>query len=60
MVKLSRPQKNAKYLGLNISDDLSWSKHINQINVKGNNTLKFIKCNIQTFDSKIKETAYKT
>ena len=24
-----------KYLGLNISDDHSWSKHINQITVKG-------------------------
>ena len=26
--------KNAKYLGLNISDDLSWSKHINQTTAK--------------------------
>ena len=52
--------KNAKYLGLNISDDLSWSKHINQTTAKGNNTLRFIKRNIQTRNSKIKETAYKT
>ena len=52
--------KNAKYLGLNISDDLSWSIHINQITVKGNNTLKFITRNIQTCNSKIKETTYKT
>ena len=52
--------RNAKYLDLNISDELSLSKHINQITVKGNNTLKFIKHNIQTFNSKIKETAYKT
>ena len=52
--------KNTKYLGLNISDDLSWSKHINQTTAKGNNTLKFIKRNIQTNNSKIKETAYKT
>ena len=45
--KLSRPQKNnGKYQGINISDDLSWSKHINQITVKENNTLKFIKRNI--------------
>ena len=28
--------KNAKYLGLNISEDLSWTEHINQITVKGN------------------------
>ena len=52
--------KNAKYLGLNISDDLTWSRHINQTAAKGNNTLKFIKRNIQTHNSKIKETAYKT
>ena len=58
--KTLQTTRNAKYLGLNISDDLSWSKHINQITVKGNNTLKFIKSNIQTSNSKIKETAYKT
>ena len=34
--------KNAKYLGIQISDDLAWSKHINQMTTKSNNTLKFI------------------
>ena len=58
--KILQTTKNAKYLGLNISDDLTWSKHINQTTAKGNNTLKFIKRNIQTHNSKIKETAYKT
>ena len=48
--------KNTEYLGLNISDDLSWSNYINQTAAKGNNTLKFTKRNI----SKIKETANKT
>ena len=52
--------KNAKYLGIQISDDLAWSKHINQMTTKSNNTLKFIKRNIQTNIRKIKETAYKT
>ena len=52
--------KNAKYLGIQISDDLAWSKHINQITTKSNNTLKFIQRNIQTNIHKIKETAYKT
>ena len=52
--------KNAKYLGIQISDDLAWSKHINQMTTKSNNTLKFIKRNIQTNIHKIKETAYKT
>ena len=44
--------KNAKYLGIQISDDLAWSKHINQMTTKSNNT--------QTNIHKIKETAYKT
>ena len=52
--------KNTKYLGLTISDDLTWSKHIKQTAAKGNNTLKFIKRNIQTHNRKIKETAYKS
>ena len=58
--KTLQTTKNAKYLGLNISDDLSWTKHINQTTAKGNNTLKFIKRNIQTHNIRIKETAYKT
>ena len=60
MVSHFNLQKNAKYLGIQISDDLAWSKHINQMTTKSNNTLKFIKRNIQTNIHKIKETAYKT
>ena len=52
--------KNAKYLGIQISDDIAWSKHINQMTTKSNNTLKFTKRNIQTNVHKIKGTAYKT
>ena len=52
--------KNAKYLDIQISDDLAWSKHINQTTAKGNNTLKLIKRSIQTNIHKIEETAYKT
>ena len=45
---------------IQFSDDLAWSKHINQMTAISNNTLKFIKRNIQTNIHKIKETAYKT
>ena len=51
---------SAKYLGVNISRDLSLAKHINQITMKTNNSLKFIKRNIQTNNPKLKESAYKT
>ena len=60
MVSHFNLQKMQKYLGIQISDDLAWSKHINQMTTKSNNTLKFIKRNIQTNIHKIKETAYKT
>ena len=51
---------SAKYLGVNISRDLSWARHINQITMKTNNSLNFIKRNIQTNNAKLKVTAYKT
>ena len=37
----------------------NWNKHIPQISAKGISTLKFIKRNIQTFNSNIKKIAYK-
>ena len=57
--KILQTTKNTKYLGVTINDKLSWSKHINQITTKANNTLKFVKRNIQTNNRKIKESAYK-
>ena len=50
---------SAKYLGVSISRDLSWAKHINQITMKTNYSFKFIKRNIQTNNPKLKEAAYK-
>ena len=51
---------NAKYLGVTLSNDFKFSTHINNISAKANNTLKFIKRNVQTHNKKIKETAYNT
>ena len=50
----------AKYLGVTISKDLSWTNHINNITSKASNSLRFIKRNIKTSNKKVKETAYKT
>lgn len=52
--------ENAKYLGITISQDLSWKSHIENVSCKASNTLKFVKRNIRTNNQKIKETAYNT
>ena len=51
---------SAKYLGVNISQDLSWNHHINEITGKANRTLGFIKKNVKTKNEQVKELAYKT
>ena len=50
----------AKYLGVTISKDLNWTPHINNITGKAKNTLRFIKRNIKTSNTKVKEMAYNT
>lgn len=51
--------KNAKYLGVTISNDLKWERHINQVCAKANKTLGFLRRNLKVSSRKIKETAYK-
>ena len=50
----------AKYLGVTISEDLSWGNHINNINKKANQTLGCLKRNIKVHNQDLKSTAYKT
>ena len=50
----------AKYLGVTIADDLSWSSHIDNTTKKANQTLGFLKRNIRVHDKDIKSVAYKT
>ena len=51
---------HAKYLGVNISASLKWNVHINGINKKATRFLGFIKRNIRTKHTKVREVAYKT
>lgn len=51
---------NAKYLGVDLSSDLSYSTHINRITTNANKTLGFLKRNILTKNEKVRELAYKT
>ena len=51
---------SAKYLGVTITSDLSWNKHVNNIATKANHTLSFLKRNLQINDTNLKTTAYQT
>ena len=50
----------SKYLGLTISSNLSWSKHVNNISNKANSTMAFLRQNIRSASQQAKCTAYKT
>lgn len=51
---------DAKYLGLTISDDTSWNKHIDKTTAKGNQRLGFLKRNLKINSKDIKAQAYKS
>ena len=50
---------DVKYLGVTISGDLKWNKHITGIVKKANSTLAVLKRNIQVPSQTIKSAAYK-
>ena len=50
---------SAKYLGVDISSDLSWDTHINRISKKANNTFGFLRRNIKIHPESLKSSAYK-
>ena len=49
----------AKYLRVTVSDDLKWGKHIDNITKKANQTLGFLKRNINVHNQDLRSTAYK-
>ena len=51
---------SAKYLGVTISDNLSWTPHIDSVSKKANQTLGFLKRNIKVHNKDLKSTAYTT
>ena len=51
--------KNYQYLGVTISDNLSWSGHIHKVICKSNRTLGLVQRNLWNCKLEIKETAYK-
>ena len=51
---------SAKYLGVTVSDDLSWSTRIDNITRSANQTLGFLTRNIRVHNKDLKSVAYKT
>ena len=48
----------AKYLGVNISEDLHWSKHIQGLASKASSTLGLLRRNLSLCSQKLREQAY--
>ena len=53
-------KSDSKYLGVTISSNLSWSKHVNNISKKANSTMAFLRRNIRPASQQAKSTAYTT
>ena len=51
---------STRYLGVDISDGISWNSHIDRMTGNANRTLGYIKRNIKTQNKKVRETAYNT
>ncbi|KAI8498092.1 hypothetical protein Bbelb_240360 [Branchiostoma belcheri] len=49
-----------KYLGVLISGDLRWDLHIDHVSSKANNTVNFLRRNINIANPQVKARAYKT
>ena len=49
---------DAKYLGVTLSNDLKWSKHIATMTNKANSKLTILRCKLKGFPEKLKQIAY--
>ena len=49
---------SAKYLGVTMTSDFSWNKHVDNVVNKANGTLGFLRRNLQISSPSLKTTAY--
>ena len=52
--------KDAKYLGVTVSSDLSWNKHVDKTVKKATTSLNFLKRNLQGCPTGVKDQCYKS
>ena len=52
--------QEATYLGITLTDELSWSSHVRSIHNRANSTLGFLRKNLRRCPTKVKETVYIT
>ena len=52
--------KSHTYLGVDISTDLTWNKHVDRTCAKANRTLGFLRRNLHDCAKKVKDMTYKT
>ena len=50
---------SARYLGVDIANDLSWKTHISRITNTANKSLGFLRRNLRTQNTSLRENAYK-
>ena len=51
---------SARYLGVDISSNLSWNTHVDRVTANANQSLGFIKRHVKTKSPKVREMAYQT
>ena len=51
---------SARYLGVDISSNLSWNTHVDRVTANANPSLGFIKRNVKTKSPKVREMDYQT
>ena len=49
-----------KYLGLTVSADLRWNRHVDKVVAKSSNTLNFLRRNLRIRNTRVKAQAYKS
>ena len=52
--------QEAKFLGITLTEELSWYFHVRSIHNRANSTLGFLRRNLRRCPAKLKETAYIT